>query len=189
MMGLFPVSCDLFCFDDCACGRLPTPRNFVIDSMIVGIIANNQDADPDQGYSVDDLVIRVLPSEVTYTHAASTTPSFSIFSQAFACSPIPPGSAHPLKSIKFISNTAFFWNGRMIRETEEITDLFRVAGFGSDTSFESLIRYRFNFLEQIPLDIRIKEQPSEETGLDINLKITLSDDREFVFEGLRFRVK
>lgn len=188
LMGFLPLSCDLFCFDECACGRLPTPRNFVIDTMTAGVLANNQMVDPTQSYSVEDLIIRILVDEVTYANASTHNNSFSIVSPAFACSPIPPGSAHPLKAIKISSNTALEWKGQAIASGEEITELFRVAGFGSDTSFEYLIRYRFNFLEAMPLDIRIKDQPERATALDITVELNLSDDRVFKFEGLRFRV-
>lgn len=188
LMGFLPLSCDLFCFDECGCGRLPTPRNFVIDSMTVGVLANNQEVDPTQSYAVEDLIIRIMVDEVTYANASTHTKSFSFFSAAFACDPIPPGSAHHLTAIKITSNTTLDWNGLAIDSGEEITELFRVAGFGSDTSFESLIRYRFNFLGQIPLDIRLINQPDVETAMDINLELTLSDDRVFRFEGLRFSV-
>ncbi|MGY6520617.1 MAG: hypothetical protein ACXIUD_02750 [Mongoliitalea sp.] len=188
LMGFLPLSCDLFCFDECACGRLPTPRNFVIDTMTAGVLANNQVVDPTQPYAVDDLIIRILVDEVTYANASTHTKSFSFFSAAFACDPIPPGSAHPLKAIKILSNSALEWKDQAISSGEEITELFRVAGFGSDTSFESLIRYRFNFLEAMPLDIRLKEQPEKETTFDITLELTLSDNRIFKFEDLRFIV-
>lgn len=187
-MGFIPLSCDLFCFDECACGRLPAPRNFVIDTMTAGVLVNNQMVDPTQPYSVEELIIRMLVDEITYANASTHTNSFSFVSAAFACSPIPPGSAHPLKAIKISSNTALEWKDQAIASGDEITELFRVAGFGSDTSFESLIRYRFNFLEAMPLDIRLKEQPERATAFDITLELTLSDDRVFMFENLRFIV-
>lgn len=187
-MGFLPLSCDLFCFDDCACGRLPTPRNFVIDSMMVGVLANNQAIDTDQNYSVEDLIIRIMVDQVTFAKAGNQQASLAFVPTAFACDPIPPGSAHHVKAITINSNTAFVWNGQNFAVGEEITNLFRVAGFTSDPSFDYLLQYRFNFLGQEPLYIRLIEHPEGITSMDINLELTLSDDRVFRFEGLGFRV-
>lgn len=188
LMGFLPFSCDLFCFDECACGRLPTPRNFVIDTMVVGLIANNQEVSAAKSYSVEDLIIRILVDQVTFAEANNQTKSFSFVNTAYACDPIPPGSVHPLKAININSNAAFEWRGRSIKPSEEITDLFQVAGFASDPSFAFLIQYQFNFLGQVPLDIRLIDQPDAETAMDITLELTLSDDRVFRFEGLIFTV-
>lgn len=187
-MGFLPLSCDLFCFDDCACGRLPTPRNFVIDSMMVGVLANNQAIDTAQNYSVEDLIIRIMVDQVTFAEAGNQQASLSFAHTAFACDPVPPGSAHHLKGISITSNTSFTWNGDDFATDEEITKLFRVAGFASDPSFDFLLQYRFNFLGQEPLDIRLIEHPEVITSMDINLELTLSDDRVFRFDGLEFRV-
>lgn len=189
LMGLIPLSCDLFCYDSCGCGKLPPTKNFVIDAMRVDIVANSQLADPAQEYLVEELVLRVWPDEVTYASANTHTKAFSLVSSAFACDPIPPGSAHPLKAIKISTNQGFEWKGRTIESKEEITDLFRVAGFASDPSFDYLLQYRFNFLGQEPLQIRLIDQPDIATAMDINLELTLSDDRMFLFEGLKFKVR
>jgi len=187
-MGFLPLSCDLFCFDDCACGRLPTPRNFVIDSMMVGVLASNQAIDTAQSYSVEDLIIRIMVDQVTFAEAGNQQASLSFVPTAFACDPVPPGSAHHVKAITINNNSAFVWNGQDFAAGEEITNLFRVAGFASDPSFDYLLQNRFKFLGQEPLDVRLIEQPEVITSMDINLELILSDDRVFRFEGLRFRV-
>ena len=184
-MGFIPLSCDIFCLDDCACGRLKV-QNFIIDDFRVGVFANDGFADPQKIYKVDDLVIRVFVYQLTYVFQQSVTPKFSFIPSAFACDPIPPGSVHFIKDIKFISNHSFNWNGNEFANGEDITDLFRVAGFQIDPSFENLFRNKFNFLGQEPLALRIKDQALQETEFDLNLKLTLSDGREFVFEDLKF---
>jgi hypothetical protein len=189
LMGFFPLSCDLFCPDTCSCGGLTPSRDFVIDSMRVDIVVNNQHADPSQEYSIEELVLRVWPDEVTYASANNHAKAFSFVSSVFACDPIPPGSAHPLKAIKVSTNAGFEWKGRVIESTEDITDLFRVAGFASDPSFAYLLQNRFNFLGQEPLKIRLIDQPDTATAMDINLELTLSDGRKFLFERLKFRVR
>lgn len=156
--------------------------------MVVGVLANNQALDAAQSYSVEELIIRVLVDEVTFAEATNQQGSLSFVPTAFACDPVPPGSAHYLKAITITSNSAFVWNGQDFAAGEEITNLFRVAGFASDPSFDYLLQYRFNFLGQVPLDIRLIEHPEVSTSMDINLELTLSDDRLFRFEGLRFRV-
>ncbi|MGY6743018.1 MAG: hypothetical protein ACXIUQ_09805 [Cecembia sp.] len=94
-----------------------------------------------------------------------------------------------MNAIKISTNEGFEWKGRTIQSTEEITELFRVAGFASDPSFDYLLQYRFNFLGQEPLQLRLVDQPDIATALDINLELILSDDRVFLFEGLKFRVR
>ncbi|RZS96918.1 hypothetical protein [Cecembia calidifontis] len=188
LLGLVPLSCDLFCHDSCGCGKLTPTRNFVIDTMKAEITANNQAAEPGQKYSVNDLVIRIWVYEVTHASAINQLSGFSFISSAFACDPIPPGSEHYLKHIKLITNQSLSWKGMKFQTGEEVTELFRVAGFQSDPSFEFLYQYRFNFLGYESLLIRVKDFPLEETDFDVTLSLTLSDDRDFVFEDLKFRV-
>ena len=155
---------------------------------MVGVLANNQEIDGAQSYSVEELIIRVMVDEVTFAEAKNHQASLSFVHTAFACDPVPPGSAHHVKAITINSNSAFVWNGQDFAVGEEITNLFRVAGFASDPSFDFLLQYRFNFLGQEPLDIRLIEHPEVITSMDINLELTLSDDRVFRFDGLEFRV-
>ncbi|GHB27027.1 hypothetical protein GCM10008106_04700 [Mongoliitalea lutea] len=156
--------------------------------MMVGVLASNQAIDTAQSYSVEDLIIRIMVDQVTFAEAGNQQASLSFVHTAFACDPVPPGSAHHVKAITINSNTAFEWNGQDFAVGEEITNLFRVAGFASDPSFDYLRQYRFNFLGQEPLEIRLIEHPEGSTSMDINLELTLSDDRVFRFEGLGFRV-
>jgi hypothetical protein len=188
MMGIVPFSCDVFCSDDCSCGRLPKIQNFIIDEFIIDFIANNRTAFPEETYSVEDLIIRISPQYVTYPVVSFSAP-ISFNGYAFACDPIPPGSVHYVKDIKVINNQSFSWHGQEFITGEEVTELFRLAGFQLDPSFEFLYQYRFNFLGQEPLLIRVKDQPLEKTRFDVTIRLTLSDDREFAFEDLRFSVE
>lgn len=97
--------------------------------MRAEITANNQAAEPGQKYSVNDLVIRIWVDEVTYATAINQPSGFSFISSAFACDPIPPGSEHHLKHIRLVTNQSLSWKEMEFQTGEEVTELFRVAGF------------------------------------------------------------
>ncbi|UJP63747.1 hypothetical protein [Mongoliitalea daihaiensis] len=188
-MGFVPLSCDLFCLDDCSCGRVPKVRDFRIEKFDAQVINLVQDFDHTQAYAYKEVAIVIAIEETAMIGYLNAKTNFGLIPSALACSPISPVSIDYVKDLKVLANTVVDWNGKAYQAGTDLSFLFGVImGGGNLLPLDEFLNLRFDFFENDQIRLQLLTAPHYSVEFDLGLVLTLSDDRRFSFEGLRLKV-
>lgn len=188
-IGFVPLSCDLFCLDECGCGRAPVAKDFIIEKFDADVINLFQDFDRMQPYPFTEIAMVVAIRETSLIGHLNSKSSYGLIPSAVACSPISPVSVHFVKDLKVLANTAVKWNGNLYDEGTDLSFLFGVImGGGNLLPLDEFLGQRFDFYENDQIRLQLLTAPQYLVEFDLNLVLRLSDDREFFNSDLMFRV-
>lgn len=184
-MGFVPLSCDLFCLDDCSCGRVTKVRDFSIEKFDAQMINLVQDFDRMQTYAYKEVAIVIAIEETSMVGRLDAKTNYGLIPTALACSPISPVSIDYVKDLKVLANTVVDWNGKAYEAGTDLSFLFGVImGGGNLLPLDEFLNLRFDFFENDQIRLQLLTAPHYPVEFELDLVLTLSDDRQFSFERL-----
>lgn len=193
-IGVIPMSCDLFCQNPCGCGPMSPSREFSIKDLAIGdLVIGTSAFNPELFYAIDQYykVIEITGFEYS-TEFQETKISFPLINSVYACSPAPQTSIQKLTDLKIINKKeTTLSNNNLILEDQEITDRFLISNYPTTTG-QTITMFFEN--EQVmymgePFYLRLNETISNETELNFDIQIKLSDGQEFNFEDEVMKIK
>lgn len=183
------VSCTLFC--PCGCGGSKTPQKISILSWNVETVTQPNaviDQSTPTPYDRAFKALSIGNIGVAYLRNESLG---STFSSAYACSPAPQEVAETFNTIQIISNTDIVLVGDndVIKSGDDITNRFVIA-----RPFETDFKPISEFIDELVIYeydrylLRLMDKPVQETILDFEIIIEMSNGKVFILENERLTV-
>ncbi len=192
-MGIIPVSCDLFCPDSCGCGPSSQFKEFSIKDFAIGdLLIGTSDFNPNFFYEKDQLFKVIEISGFEYlSQIQESKLHFFFINGAYACSPIPPSSIQKIDDLKIINKKEIYLSNNMILKEEEITDRFLISNYPTiaGQTIPSFLENDHRIFMGEPFYLRWNESIANETELNFDILIKLSDGQEFKFEDEVMKIK
>lgn len=187
LMGIIPVSCEMFCKDSCGCSPMAPVRDFQIKAMYLQTVSlDNQEYVEDKYYEPNILVKALRVEEFDYVSEATYHFNGNWFtSVAMACDPVPPQSVQYVESVTIIAEKDFYYIDHSIEAGTDISDLFLING--GHLHFLATMKKTLFLGEH--LFIRLKESPFQPTTVQFSLEVVLSDQSVHKFENEVLKVR
>lgn len=189
VMGIIPVSCDIFCNrDSCGCGPIPGNRDYFIKTLrLEKVTFDNQSYQEDRFYDYNQVGISLEVNDYEFVSEAPTDNSHNWFvSAAMACDPVPPQSVQKISSITILATNHFIYSeGQSFEIGQDISELFNINGvaFSHYTSLDRTLFLGENIY------IKLQNGPAQPTELHFSLMVVLNDQSEHVFPDIFLKVR
>lgn len=193
-IGIIPMSCDLFCMDSCGCGPSSPFKEFSIKNLAFGdLVIGTSDFNPDFFYSKDQYykIIEITSFEYL-TEYRKTKMVFHFINGAYACSPIPPYASQRFVEIKIINKKETnLSDNNVILEGQDISDFFLMSNYPTTTGqmITSYIETGQRIFMGEPFYLRWNKSITNDTELNFDIMVKLSDGQEFKFEKELMKIK
>jgi len=188
LLGFIPFSCNLFCGNGSCCGNEPVPAYKITKMSVKDVEGDTQVALNPTLYQYYDKYSKVVyVKETEIASLKRTNSNFSLISQAYACSPVEDPSIQRLVKVDILSDgtTSYNEQWKKIIKGSKLNELFNL----NKMPISSYIKSNPQIYHQHDFAFTLNSPPTDSVELTFNIKLTLSDSTEFVFENQRMKVK
>jgi len=172
--------------EDSCNGDIPDPVYFKITSLGSNItdIHRNKYVDTMQRDFETVFIDVFVTGESRASHLLKLKPNFSLFAEAYACSPA-LRLLHPVKSIAIISKSDLTYNNESdsISVGDTITNRFLIINSDNSSNVISNIFLNDSQRELRSFTFRLKDKPHQPVYLKADVHVRLTDSTLFVLEG------
>ena len=173
------VSCNLFC--PCGCFSESPKQIDILSWQLVTVSDKYEELDPGTLHAYNQVVKVLFIDERNLVFNRELSNGLP-YGSVYACSPAPIQAIQTIASIEIKSNseTAYLNATDIIKVGDPITDRFVMSLF-----FDKSLRPVHEFINSLVLydqdkyQLRLKEKPFQETNLNFDVIITLSDGKVF----------
>lgn len=185
LTGIVPVSCDLFCLNNCGCGS--TVRDISITDLDLKTIGSaGTNLDTSATYSYDQIFKLIYIANWQVVKTDTPPPALHFMSTAYACSPRDQKAIQKIQSLKIKARNAFALNtaNDEIKAGDDITNRFGMSYYTSGTFID------INFFIEDMRDIyaydmyslRLKERPFQQVSMKLEFIIEMTDGMIYTFD-------
>ncbi len=188
LLGLIPLSCDNCLSNSCGCNPPKPPRDFEIKDLGVKTVELETEIEIDTSnfYSADSALKVFFIKEIQVVVAPVKSIGLGLTPQLYACSPKEPSSIHRFTSVQLISNRQFYDYSSQdtVQIGEDISNIFNMSSNYYKSSYIPISEFLNSHPGPINHEeyfLKLKQPPHQPMTFNFDLKVTLSDGREFVF--------
>lgn len=193
LIGAFPVSCDLICWNPCGCGEYTPAKDFQIKEFQIINFIQGQVYNPEVYYNKDEFFKVLDIKEYEFlTQSESKNIGAGLIQGVYACDPLGSKSTEILSEILVINKKEWISSESEIFPIgSDISSLFTISNY-PNLAEESILDYlesEKNFYLGDALYFRWNSALEEEIELVFDIEIKMSDGTSFNFQEEKMRLQ